>query len=188
MDPNGATALCLCDCGTERIFNLRSVRRGRSRSCGCANVERMKTGIRRAHGEADWRAGKRSHEYRVWVDMRYRCGPNFYGRQWYYDRGIKVCGRWDDFEKFLSDMGRCPKGMQLDRIDNDGPYAPENCHWATAKTNVGNRSTTLWIRLGNEEIRLSELAERLGISYLKLYREVRSSTFTKPGASGGTKK
>jgi hypothetical protein len=72
--------------------------------------------------------------------MKSRClnpnRPNYY---LYGGRGIKVCERWFDFTNFLEDMGEKPKGYQLDRINTDGNYEPNNCRWVTPKENSNNR-------------------------------------------------
>jgi hypothetical protein len=43
------------------------------------------------------------------------------------------------FENFIADMGECPPGKTLDRIDTKGNYAPENCRWATPKERRANQ-------------------------------------------------
>lgn len=83
----------------------------------------------------------RPREWRSWSHAIRRCydtravGFNHYG-----GRGIVVAAEWrHDFAAFIRDMGPCPVGHSLDRIDVDGPYAPDNCRWADAKTQRVNQ-------------------------------------------------
>jgi hypothetical protein len=75
--------------------------------------------------------------------MRDRCtNPNHVAWAHYGGRGITIAPAWNDFTVFLADMGERPEGTSLDRIDNnkstDG-YSPENCRWASAKTQRANQ-------------------------------------------------
>jgi len=71
--------------------------------------------------------------------MHYRCSKDKY----YTSKGVKVCDRWHDINNFIEDMfSTWQRGLQLDRIDNDGDYSPDNCRWATRSQNMKNRSVS----------------------------------------------
>lgn len=111
--------------------------------------------------------------YRTWIAMLSRCrNPNDNNYIHYGARGIKVCERWHVFENFYADMGDHPFYIaQIDRIDNEKGYCPENCRWVTAKENSRNRRTTV----RHDQIVQQALIEQIGWSknqfrwYMKRY-------------------
>lgn len=81
-----------------------------------------------------------THEYNIWAMLKQRClNKKYTTYKDYGGRGIKVCRRWMKFENFFKDMGFAPKGMSLDRIDNNGNYCKTNCRWATWKQQANNK-------------------------------------------------
>jgi len=94
-------------------------------------------------------------EFNVWRGMRKRCSYQKANRYLYYGgRGIAVCSRWETgengksgFECFYADMGPRPdRWHTLDRIDNEGNYAPDNCRWSTWSQQNSNRRMTAKLR------------------------------------------
>jgi hypothetical protein len=84
----------------------------------------------------------------------------------YGGRGIDVCERWRGIEgyfRFSSDMGEPPCGMELDRIDNDSGYSPENCRWTNHVRQMRNTRRTMMVTYQGETLPLRDLAERFGM-------------------------
>lgn len=154
-----------CDCGTETIKQLSHVRQGRTRSCGClkAEVERVAS---LKHGARNGPLKDR-RLYSVWRSAKGRCNnPTDPGFKNYGARGIEMCAAWcADFEAFRADMGYPPAGASLDRIDNDGPYSPENCRWAQRGVQNTNKQRSIWVQRSSGAIPLSHLARESGVPY-----------------------
>lgn len=126
--------ICKCDCGTEKPVLADSLISGRSKSCRCLSIE-ITSAKRTTHGLT------KTREHRIWSAMKTRCS-NEKAKCWpnYGGRGISVCERWrHSFEAFLADMGPCPDGHSIDRIDVNGNYEPSNCRWADSVTQGRNQ-------------------------------------------------
>jgi len=157
---------CKCECGQVFEAEGDSVRKGAQYACpSCTKPIRYSkvAAAKTIHG----RAGTRL--YTVWAAMRRRCYSKADTR--YHDyggRGITVCDRWrHSFEAFLADMGECPPGMELDRKDNDGPYSPENCRWATKKQQGRNKRNNRLVTFEGKTHPLVVWCERFGLHYYR---------------------
>lgn len=106
------------------------------------------------------------------IDRCYNKKNNRY--ESYGGRGITVCDEWrEDFINFYKDMGENPKGMTLDRINNDKSYCKENCRWIPAAAQARNKSTNRIIEYKGQKKSAAEWADIAGINkpafYVRLY-------------------
>lgn len=84
--------------------------------------------------------------YSRWRGVKGRClDPKNKAYKHYGERGIKICSEWlNNPTLFLlwCDKTFIP-GKTLDRINNDGPYSPDNCRWADQYTQTKNSRNTV---------------------------------------------
>lgn len=159
--PTGqAQWICQCDCGNTKVATLAWLTRNSVEpSCGCYKAEKMHE-MFTTHGMS------KDPLNEVWASMKKRCeNPNEKQYKNYGGRGIYVCERWQKFENFYEDMAPTYQpGLQLDRKENNGPYDPDNCHWATVKQNQRNKRSNRYITTYIGRKTVAEQAEISGVN------------------------
>ncbi len=150
-----------CDCGKEKAIGKEYVTGGYTKSCGCLFLE-----VKTTHGST--RNRTLTGAYLSWQSLKRRClNKHEVVYQNYGARGIKVCNRWKkSFANFLEDMGERPsREYQLDRINNNGNYEPNNCKWSTKKEQANNRRTTILINYNGETKCLMDWCKKYDLAY-----------------------
>ena len=153
---------CLCECGkTTLAYKNQLENAGKKECCDCA-----KKGVNMKHG------GRSTRLYSIWQGMHARCKrETMRCFKDYGERGIIVCERWNDFESFRGDMGDIPPGKQIDRIDVNQGYSPENCRWVSATDNACNRrNSKRWFVDGAEFPSDAAAAKAFGVSTTTIRR------------------
>jgi hypothetical protein len=102
--------------------------------------------------------------------MRDRClRPANRNYRNYGARGIEIAERCNSFAAFLADMGPRPNPKHtLERRNNDGPYSPENCVWATRREQALNTRRTRWLTHNGRTQSMTCWAIEIGLTWSAL--------------------
>lgn len=116
-----------CDkCGKSQL-QCASVAKRSPRCRACSNTK---------HGM------KKDPRHAIWSGMKTRAtNASRADAGLYVSRGIGICDEWMTFEGFArwGKFSEYSPGLQIDRIDNDKGYSPENCRWVSCRENSRNR-------------------------------------------------
>lgn len=150
----------VCDCGYIGCVETASLKRGNSTQCrNCGDIS---SSIKRIiHNKT------RTRLYNIWKNMLGRCNnQNRQNYKRYGGRGIIVCDEWRDFRNFnvWAIANGYKNDLQIDRIDNNGNYCPENCRWVTNKENANNTRNNRIITLNGISKTLQEWADETQIN------------------------
>ena len=148
---------------------------------GCKKCSTLESAKIRIKSPIEGKICKELREYSIWRGIKTRVtNPNTDDYDRYMGRNIKCCDAWlNSFNQFYEDMGPCPEGYSIDRIDPNGDYCPENCRWADSKTQAENRGDFNLIYTYNGETHvLKEWARIFNIKYTTLYQRLYRSNMT----------
>ncbi len=154
---------CRCDCGNNTEVLKRNVKNNKTKSCGCLAES---TKIKPIHGYFG------TPIYKVWDSMIYRC-YNIHCASYhnYGGRGISVCNIWRHSPKAFIDWALSngfSDGLQLDRIDNNAGYSPDNCRFVTPKENCRNKRNNVLVNFNGRLVCKKEYSEITGLSKAKV--------------------
>ncbi len=107
--------------------------------------------------------------YRRWKDMKTRVRR----QPQYVSKGITVCERWQTFPPFLADLGECPPGYSLERLDNDGHYCPENCCWIPRSEQAKHTSKCHPLTYQGRTQTMNDWARELGVPHQRISKRLK---------------
>lgn len=162
---------CMCKCGNKGRVDGVMLRAGKSKSCGCYrnDVVAKRSFV---HGHSINRTASR--EYQTWSKMISRCeNQNDIEYKNYGGRGISVCKRWrKSFLSFFKSMGKKPKGLTIERVDNDGNYKPSNCIWATQAVQTSNTRRNRFLTKDGITLTVMQWSKKLNVNSQMLYQRL----------------
>jgi hypothetical protein len=155
---------CECDCGNMTKVSLINLIIGHTKSCGCFQQE-----SRIDHGLSKHPLNK------VWISAKGRCNnPKNKEYKNYGGRGIVFSDEWVDFKVFYdwSIAHGYREGLELDRVNNDGPYSPENCRWATREQQCNNTRSNRLLTFNGVTKNFTQWAKEQEVKVTTVYARI----------------
>lgn len=147
-----------CDCGLSNHMETRALRRGRERCAACsqrATAEAQKIGVIENDGIRQLWLHRRSGAISRCYDPKHKAYPNYGGR------GISVYAPWvaDKLEWLryaITLPGWDNPKLDIDRVDNEGDYAPGNIRLVSRSENANNRRSTRFLCVEGRDVATTE--------------------------------
>lgn len=161
--------LCRCDCGKEKVILGDHLKNGHTKSCGCYAREKIKN-LNKKTGLTQTKLFYTYHNMHTRCERKQSSMYALYG-----GRGINVCEEWsgrNGFKNFAkwSIQNGYKEGLQIDRIDNDKGYFPDNCRWVSIIEQANNKRNTVFISVNGEIDTVANLARKHNVSYWNLLK------------------
>lgn len=150
--------LCVCECGNLKEARYDMLQNGHTKSCNCLYKK-----SNAVHGMYNTRI------YNTWKNMKSRC---YYNKNINYHnyggRGIIVCDEWkNNFQAFYdwAISNGYNDNLEIDRMDINGNYEPNNCRWITHKEQQQNKQNTIKYTINGETHCLKEWCNICEVNY-----------------------
>lgn len=161
---------CRCSCGTETIVSGCHLLSSHTQSCGCHRTARISE-TKYRHGASNTRI------HGIWTHMIARCeNPSDKRYADYGGRGITVFSEWREASNFIQWARHhgYREHLLIERIDNDGPYSPENCRWADVEDQANNKRNNVRLTAFGETKTLAQWTRdsRCRVNYARLHERV----------------
>ena len=157
---NNKLWLCECICGDLDIKSSKYLSRCKY---ACPKIKKENNAIR-------------SKLKQLFQKIKSRCyNSNDPHYKYYGERGIVIYSEWlKDTNKFVdwALANGYDKNLQIDRIDNDGNYEPDNCRWVNRLIQANNKRNNIKIKYNNQIKSLREWCRELNLPYRKTHKRL----------------
>ena len=151
--PNGVSVRYFeasCVCGCVKAVSYGNLTFGTVKSCGC-----IRPAGKYGPELASTRAMKRWRSMLSRMQRKER-------KQGY--KHVTLHPDWNDFRKFFADLGECPPGFSIERIENSKGYEPGNCRWADVQDQANNKGRSVRLLVGGNWVTTKQAAIVLGLT------------------------